>query len=175
MSDPFLLDAIQEAYASAPTEQIVHETLEIHHTGFVAPIRVVRALVDLSARLEASAPENGGEYVTFLAYNFRFVKPERGTSGAPQATIVIDNINSAIYEALHDAAMSGAKLTVYYREYLDTDLTQPQTSPPWRFIGTAAEVDMFKASLTIMFDDLMNRALGKNTVYTEERFPGLRP
>ena len=175
MSDPFMLAALEEAYASAPTEQVIHETIEIHHAGFVAPIRVVRALTDLSAKLEASAPENGGEYVTFLAYDFRFVKPERGASGAPQATLAIDNINSAIYEALHDAAMSGTQLTVYYREYLTTDLTQPQTYPPWRFVGTAAEVDMFKASLTIMFDDMMNRKLGKNTLYTEERFPGLRP
>jgi len=175
VSDPYLLAAVQEAYASAPTNQIVHETLEIHHASFVAPIRVVRGIEDLSAKLEAAAPENGGEYVTFLAYDFRFVKPERGASGAPQATIVIDNINSAIYEALHDAAVSGTQLTVYYREYLDTDLTQPQTAPPWRFIGVNADVDMFKASLTIMFDDLMNRKLGKDTLFTEERFPGLRP
>ena len=42
MPDPALSAAIQEAYASAPVDQVIYHTLELWHPAFSAAIRVVR-------------------------------------------------------------------------------------------------------------------------------------
>ena len=55
MPDPSLSDAIIEAYATAPTDQVIYHTLELWHPIFTAPIRVVRDNAAISAMIEASA------------------------------------------------------------------------------------------------------------------------
>ena len=64
MPDSTLSQALKEAYAAAPTSQIVYHTLEIYHPAFTQPIRVVRDFVDLAATLEATAPRNASQTVT---------------------------------------------------------------------------------------------------------------
>ena len=70
MPDDTLSLAIKEAYASAPSNLVIHHTLEIWHPNFTTPIRVVRDHVDLTAKLESSAPRNASQYVTFVGYAF---------------------------------------------------------------------------------------------------------
>ena len=67
MPNATLSEAIKEAYASAPSNQIILHTLELRHPAFVdelgqtTAIRVMRDTANLDARLEASAAPNGGE------------------------------------------------------------------------------------------------------------------
>jgi hypothetical protein len=62
MPNAALSEAIKEAYASAPSDQIILHTLELRHPAFVdhagqlVAIRVVRDTGDLWARLESQAP-----------------------------------------------------------------------------------------------------------------------
>ena len=69
MPNAALSEAIKEAYASAPSEQIILHTLELRHPAFVdetgqlVAIRVVRDTGDLWARLESQAPLQAGERV----------------------------------------------------------------------------------------------------------------
>lgn len=173
MPDSTLSAAIKEAYASARTVDTVYHTLEMHHDSFEAPIRVVRGSEDLNATLESTAPVEPNTEVTFVRYWFDFAKPERTAGGNPQCTITIDNINRSIYQALHDAAISGTPITVYYREFLASDTSVPQQNPPFRFTAVSATVDATKATLVVAFRDILNRKLGRKTRYTAERFPGL--
>ena len=80
MPNTALSEAIKEAYASAPSEQIILHTLELRHPAFVdetgqlVAIRVVRDTGDLWARLESQAPLQAGERVQFVAMGFELQK-----------------------------------------------------------------------------------------------------
>ena len=172
MPDPTLTEAIKEAYAVAPRGAIIYHTLEIWHSDFSAPIRVVRDWADLVATLEADAPRNPGEEVTFVKYAFDFVKPEVGPDSIPSMQITIDNVDRLIAASIEAALGSTEFVTVIYREYLSSDLTAPQNDPPITLQVTDVTVDMFRITATCGFPDLMNRKF-PTTEYSAEAFPGL--
>lgn len=172
MPDSTLSEALKEAYASAPVGLIIYHTLEIRHSSFTEPIRIVRDLEDLTATLEDDAPVNGGEEVTFVRYAFDFVKPEVNSAGVPQMQITIDNVDRIIGASIEGALGSTDLVEVTYREYISTDLTGPQNDPPITLQVMAVSVDMFKVTATCGFPDLMNRKF-PTLEYTSETFPGL--
>ena len=51
MPDPTLSAALKEAYAIAPTDEVIYHTLELWHPAFSAPIRVVRDYTNIDAMI----------------------------------------------------------------------------------------------------------------------------
>jgi hypothetical protein len=119
-----LQQAIAEAYASAPQDEIVLHTLEINHKSFTQPIRVVRYPVSgpeperFNCLLEADAPYNPGQVVEFIGLPFELTLPEKDTESPGQFTIRVDNVGDALDEYLENAALGGSKITAIYREYI---------------------------------------------------------
>ena len=104
----FTLDAaLKEAYASAPSTDVIMHTLEIRHPDFTAPIRVVRDHADFNATLEADAPENPSEEVTFIGMAFDFILPEVQRSASPEIEISIDNASGELIAYLDAGANNG--------------------------------------------------------------------
>ncbi|MBF0453621.1 MAG: DUF1833 family protein [Magnetococcales bacterium] len=178
MPDSSLSDAIKEAYASAPADIVILHTLELRHPTFVddlgAPtsIWVVRDHADLTARLEASAPVNGGEIVTFIALSFDLDLPPVDTVPVPEISITLDNVDRAIIEALDGAATSQDKIEVTYRPYLSTDLDGPQMDPPLTLVLTEAHADVMTVTARARMMDIGSKAFPAES-YTATRFPGL--
>lgn len=173
MPDPNLSQAMQEAYASAPSDEVIYHTLEINHAAFSQPIRVVRDNADLDARLEASAAHNPGEIVTFVRYSFDLVKPEVSATGVPQCTIEIDNVSREILANIELAMTSTAPITVTYREFLASNLTGgPENDPPMTLELTSIKADVFRIRATASFANLGNKRFPGED-YTAERFRGL--
>lgn len=163
-----------EAYASAPAGVVVYHTLELRHSAFTAPIRVVRDTAALTATLEDSAPEDPSTEVTFAAFAFDFVRPEVSATGVPQMTIEMDNVDRAIVAAV-ESAMSGTELVrATYREYLSSDLSAPQNDPPIHMTIMSVSADVFRVRAVAGFPDLVNRRF-PTTEYDSETFPGLIP
>lgn len=172
MPDPSLSEALKEAYASADSNEVIYHTLEIRHAAFTQPIRVVRDNADLTARLEASAPENPGEMVTFVGFGFDLTKPELSSSGVPQCTIEIDNVSRDILANI-ELAMTGVDpILVTYREYLASDLEGPENDPPMTLTITSISADVFRVRAVASYPDISNRRFPRED-YTTERFPGL--
>lgn len=200
MPDPNLTAAIREAYASAPSDVVTLHTIELLHPAFTEPVRVVRnhadqktwqalggAAVDavldgmeekarrnvgLVARLEASAPENGGQMVAFIALAFDIDLPEVNTSAAPEAVVTVDNVDEEINRQLERAATGTEKIRAIYRPYLSTDIEGPQADPPMILtLGDVTVTDM-QMSAPAGFPDVGNRAF-PNETYTARRFRGL--
>ena len=102
MPDPALSEAIQEAYANAPSDAIILHTLELRHPDFrddagnATAIRVVRDQVDLTARLEADAPLNAGQMVTFIAMGFDLDLPPVDTAPVPEIVVTLDNVSHIV-------------------------------------------------------------------------------
>lgn len=172
MPDDTLSLAIQEAYASAPSAGIIHHTLEIWHPAFTVPIRVVRDHADLTATLEATAPRNPSEAVTFIGYAFDIVPPEVTHSAVPQCVIEIDNISRDILAQFDAAVHSPSPITVIYRAFLSDDLSGPENDPPLTMELQSVTADVFRIRATAGFGDLSNKRF-PGMDYTAEVFPGL--
>ena len=106
MPDPTLDDAIREAYASAPADEVILDTLELRHPTFFdeegqpTAIRVVRDHKDLVARLEDDAPMNAGEAVTFRRCAFELRLAPIETVAVPEMELAIDNVSTELMEHL---------------------------------------------------------------------------
>lgn len=175
MPDPAMSAAIQEAYASAPVGQVVYHTLEIWHPAFSTPIRVVRDHGALDARLEATAARNPGEIVTFVTYAFDIVPPDQSTSGLPQCTIEIDNVDREIGIQIDAATISGEETTVIYRSFLSDTLDDgPEIDPPMELAVITASIVGLRIRATAGYPDLLNKKFPA-LEYDLETFPGLQP
>lgn len=167
MPDSSLTAAIEEAYASAPADEIVYHTLEFDHADFVQPIYVVRDRADLTATLEDGVTE-----VTFTAFGFDFHLPPIEQTASPEIVISIDNVGREIMPYLDAAAQSPDLVTVTYRPYLSSDLSAPQMDPPLTMVVREITVDVFKVECRATFGDFANRRF-PNDYYDAQRFPGL--
>jgi len=172
MSDSSLSEALKEAYASAPADDIIYHTLEFRHPAWVTPIRVVRDFVSLTATLEADAPANPSEAVVFTGYPFDMVRPELTDDAAPQLTITIDNVSLEIEDAINQAQLTTDQVEVTYRPYLASDLSAPSMDPPITFTVASISATQFQLTATAVLGDFGNRRFPFEE-YTATRFPGL--
>lgn len=172
MPDATLSAAIAEAYASAPSAEVILHTLELRHPSFSTPIRVVRDRKDLNATLEADAPADPGATVTFVGLAFDFILPEVNRSAVPEIEIVLDNVSGEILAYLDAAAQSADLIEVTYRPYLASDTSAPQMDPPVTLVLREVKADVFRVRGRAGFGDLGNRRFPSET-YSSDRFPGL--
>lgn len=172
MPDPTLNQALEEAYASAPTEEIIMHTLEFRHASFTQPLRVVRDVHEFTARLEASAPANPGEDVIFVGFAFDLVPPDVTTGPSPEIRLIIDNVSRDIMAYLDLASNSDTLVEMTYRPYLYSDPTTPQMDPPLTLVLRDVEADVFRITARAGFGDFANRRF-PNDLYNAQRFPGL--
>jgi hypothetical protein len=174
MSDSTLSEAIKEAYASAPADDVIYHTLEIRHSSFVTPIRVVRDLVNLDATLEAGAPEDALAEVTFIGYSFDLIPPDVTTGGAPRLVIEIDNVARDILAAIEGAMSSNTLIEVIYRAFLASDLSAPQNDPPLTLTIFEINATPMRIRAVAGFRDIGNKRFPAEE-YSTEQFPGLTP
>jgi hypothetical protein len=170
--DDTLSAAIREAYASAPADEVIYQTIELYHPDLSVPVRVVHDTADLDATLETTAPRNAGETVTFTGFAFRYLKPETGPNGNPQCTLEIDNVSREVVGAIESTMGSRTPITIIAREYLASDLTGPANDPPLELTVSAITVDLLRVRAVAGFADLTNRRFPRDE-YTADRFPGL--
>lgn len=117
--------ALAEAYASAPQDLIVLDTLEIHHRTFDVPIRIVRWPVAAPTppifhlRLEGTAPVNPNTVVDFIGCPFELVPPSQtGDDIVGTFQLKIDNMDDLLDEYLENAAIDGGIIIGIYRTYI---------------------------------------------------------
>lgn len=172
MPNDALITAIKEAYASAPVDEVILHTLEIIHSSFTTPIRVVQDRAGHTLVLEEDAPVNPGEAVEFIGYAFDFRLPSVGESSSPEIEISIDNISRDIMANLEVATQSSMPVRIIYRPYLASDPSAPQMNPPLDLQVSNARVTLFQITFRAGFGDIASRKF-PNEFYTTERFPGL--
>jgi hypothetical protein len=171
-------EALKEAYASAPPDQIIFDTLELIHPAFVdengnpMPARVVLGYDDINATLEADAPMNPGETVLFTAMAFDVKLPGFSEGDVPQLILTLDNVGREIMGPLEQAAADPKVIQVIYRPYLLSDLTEPQMDPPIDMYVSNIDADVFQIQITCTLDDVNNWAF-PHALYLPQKFPGL--
>jgi hypothetical protein len=179
MTDPWSA-ALAEAYAAAPQDVDVLDTLELRHPALVdalgapSPIRLVRDHRDWQLQLEAGAPLDGGEVVTFVKLGFDIDLPD-STEAAPAARLSLSAVNRDVIAAAEQIITVRAPVEVTYRAYIAPAEGAPPPEPSWVVDGLklrVAEADLQRMSGLLTFDLLANRAFPALT-YRRQEFPGL--
>ena len=165
-----LQDAIKEAYALAPSDKVIYDTLEIRQgddsSEVQDPIFIVR-----SARGIAAVDENGVPH-EFLPMAFQFTLPPSSEEGFTSLGIAIDNIGRAVSDFIEIAKSIEVPVKVIYRPYLSTDLSTPQMIPPLVLFLKDIQVTSEQVTARATFMDVINKKFPVE-LYVRSRFPAL--
>lgn len=177
-----LSEAVKEAYASNPIDDIVYDTIEIHHPTFIdefgerMAVRVVRSEAGyqdpIEFRLEDDAPVNPGEFVTFQPIPLSMTAPGFQEDSVPTLQLAISNVSREITKYLEMAIQQTDPITIIYRVYLDSDRSESQINPPITMSLSAATAGVMQVTGTATLSDVHNWPF-PFPQYTPERFPGL--
>ncbi len=173
-------EAIAEAYASAPEDTVILDTLEFRHPSFVDPVtgavialRVVNDHTVLNAKLEDDAAANPSEFVDFQPVRFGFTRPSESDSAqTPEVQITVSNVSRILIVHLDAAKESRIPIEVTYRPYLSNDLTAPHMVPPLTVTIRSVSCDVNNVTARAGFGDMNNRRFPR-VDYTASKFPGL--
>jgi hypothetical protein len=180
--------ALAEAYASAPASEVVLSTLELRHSSFDVPARIVRDYGTLQGSnldsegvsydiyghlltLEDTAPINASETVLFQACMFDFTFMEQRDGQLPELTISIDNVTHLLGSALDEASLSNEAIALTYREYLSSDFSFPDYVLNGLTLKQVT-AKMFRIEGSAGFFDIVNRNFS-NRIYDLATYPGL--
>ena len=165
MPSSSLTAAIEEAYATAKSDVIYLDTLEISNSA-TETLYLVRDRVDHTLRLET------GEQKLFVATGFRFVLPAAGENGIQELSIAVDNVDRRPSDFVQAVLASQNLVQVKYRPYLASDPETPQMNPPLILFLTDIVISPYEVTGKATFADILNRKfLSEN--YTRRRFPAL--
>lgn len=168
-----LSDAITEAYASAPEQELIYDTLEFNHplfvddTGAPMPVRVVNDHANLAAKLES------GLTVLFYACYFKFTRPEQAATGsAPEVQVQVDNVAHLLMPYMEKVITSRIPVTMTWRPYLASDLSGPHILPVMTLELRNVQADTSSMTAKAGFSNLTNFRFPGNE-YKSIQFPGL--
>lgn len=178
MPDSSLTEAIKEAYANAPGDQVILHTLALYHPdwrddqGNGVTLYFVRDHANHHLTIEDTASRDSGLSKAFKAVAFEFLMPEIKTSSVPEITVKIDNVGGELLPYLDQAGASKDKVEVVYRPYLSTDKTAPQMNPPLALTLSSISVDSYSITGKARLADSGSRSF-PNAVYELDDFPAL--
>lgn len=179
-------EALQEAYASAPADEFIIETLELIHAAFVDDDNLpdsIRVCLDNQShmlKLEDNAPLKGGQVVLFepLALDVTLPEQKEGTLG--ELTLSFDGVPPEYLEKLDSAVGLRSSALLIYREWVaihDKETGTYTADGPPDFVLGDMTIKRIRASQTSIeatatFIDLLNRGFPRRK-FTREDFPGL--
>lgn len=172
-------EAMAEARAFARVDEPELLTLAFYHSAFVdsfgaeIALYVVNDFAALEATIEADAPLDGGETVTFEPVPMRVVFPEESDDNrTPGASIGISNVLRALSPHLRAAAGTMEPVRMIARTYLPSDTSAPHEMPPLSLELTGAETDGVNVRFGASYGDVTNFPFPAVT-YTADGFPAL--
>lgn len=178
MPDTSLQAAIVEAYATAPADAVIVDTLQLTHPalqytdiavnfGGEWHVFLAQAFKDYTFNLETGASH------LFNKCAFRFNRPSKDRTGVQELTIAIDNTDERMSDFLERARVGyNEPIVLRYRPYLAADPTQPQMIPPLLLHIRDCTIHPAEIQATASFADIVNKKF-PNDLYSRTRFLGL--
>lgn len=169
-------EAMLEANASCPPDEVEYCALELEHPSFDQPVYVVANVADdMELGIEAGSDVNQGQMVNHIACPFKADYPEQAEGQAPQCKVSIDNVSRELLPKIRAAMGVRAYVKVTYREYLGSDLTEPSYGPV-QFVLAKVSVKASTLTGTIMVGNLQNKRFPRSDQnYTTTQFRSLLP
>lgn len=172
--DDAMTTALDEIFASNRTDKLYYVTIEISHSSFspVNPLRYVQGYNDLTAYIEAGAPYDAGNEVTFLSGAFELRAPEKGVKGKQTLTCTLYGPSFDIVEQLELQSVSNREaIKLIYRIYESGDLTSPASDAIELTISNPV-VSGNSVSFSASFADVVNKQF-PSVFYKLSTHPGL--
>jgi hypothetical protein len=168
-----LSEAEAEAAAIAPIHRVALDALEFWHPAFTAPARVVNDNAPLTATLEADAPRDAGEAVTFQAVAVSVIWPsETDDAAAPRLQLQVDGVSAILIDQLELAVDTLDPVILIARRYMSDDLSGPARLPVLTLELTDVRVTETRVTATCLAGDPANTRF-PSRAYTRARYPGL--
>lgn len=171
--------AIAEARSFARVDRPELLTLAFYHSNFVDDVGdpialyVVNDFEPLVATIEAGAPLDAGQAVTFEPVPMRVVFPEESADNrSPGAVIEISNVLRELSPYLRAAAGTMEPVRLIVRTYLPHDTSAPHEMPPLSLELTGANTDGVNVRFGANYGDVTNFPFPA-VAYTAEGFPAL--
>ena len=161
--------ALREAYAVAPADTVVLDTLEVSTEGQPS-IYLTNNYVGFSAALET------GSTVAFQAIPFKLKQPDKSNTELPTMSIVIANPNQLVSNYLRAANVAKTPVKVKYRPFLATSegtVITCQLPVPMTFHIGPVKLALEQVEVQCLFPNIANKRF-PNESYTVRLFPGLR-
>jgi predicted ATPase len=159
-------EALKEAFALAPHNKVILQTIEVRQTGVQASIYMVQA------RQSWVAFDENDTLRTFEPVGFQFSLPPSNEEGFRSLNIAIDNIGRRVSDFVNTAKSENVPVEMWYRPYLSDDNTAPQMIPPLVLYLKELQITTHQVTGKATFMDVVNRKFPIE-LYTRARFPSL--
>lgn len=172
-------EALAESAVAANIDRVILMAYELWHPSMTTPVRVVADHQNLTATLEADAPRNASESVTFTAARIDIQRPtESDQAESPQIRLTVDNVTDLLTDALRtarqsdDPAVRDAVWEVIERVYASDDTTAPHRQPVFKVNLRQATTGGPTATFVAAYRDTANLSVPTIT-FTPDSYPGL--
>ena len=162
-------EALREAYAVAPADTVVLDTLEVSTSGQPS-VHLTNNYISFTANLETGSP------ATFQPIPFKVKLPDKSSSELPTMTITIANPNQIVSNYLRAANIAKTPVKVMFRPFLATNngsTITVQLPVPMTFHIGPVKLGIDKVEVQCLFPNIANKRF-PNESYTVRLFPGLR-
>lgn len=166
--------ALAEAATIARVDRAVFDTLEIWHEDFTQPGFIVNNNEAFDGVLEATAPRQAGETVTFQPVRFRPEWPEENADAASAgARIAADGVTPLLVEQLRLARGSLTPVVAIWRVYASDEPSGPARLPVVTFeLGDVDTTETTVSFNLIGYHDPVNTRFPARA-YTRRTHPSL--
>ena len=155
---------LKTVYASAPEDELILITLELH----LSPEHVLRVVQGFENQMLAV----DGVYHEFTAAAISVALPSSNTRGQQTLRFSIGGVNHLAQKYIDEALEHSTPITLIYREYLESDKSVPARQPyVMNLSGLQLEGD--GAQIEASYWDILNYAWPRQR-YTEETAPGIK-
>lgn len=156
---------IERVYASAGSEVII-DTIELACPVWPESMYIVKGFEDFNLGLD------GVTFKDFMAAPIAIALPKKSNQGNQTLNFAIDNVTGQAQRLIDTAMEAGARITLAFRRYLNTDLTQPSEKPFYAVV-LGGNVTGTTVQIEAGFQDILNLAWPRD-LYTSIFAPGLR-
>ena len=157
-------------FNTKPVDQVLYTTIELYHPDIGVLRYVTGQQFDKQFTLEADAPRNPGELVTFQAVAFDAPEPEQGEDGEVSLDIQFGAVGIDVKPKIKQITDPGWQqpLEIIWRQFL-SDITGPQVVLEFE----AETLTLQDLSAGIRAQQVNQSARDVAELYTTDRFPGL--
>jgi len=165
------MSRISEYRNRKPKNIVKYVTIEIYHPVAGMYRFVQNQFVDKTFTLEAGAPNNASEDVTFKAIAFKAESPSQSNEPSIESSVTIQRAGSGIGQVIRDLQSFASFSPVEYtwREYLSDDTNEPVIT----YYLYVSGINVSRDSFTIEATDRNTMTQGVLGKITPTRYPGV--
>ena len=144
---------------------MIIDTIELACPAWTESLYIVKGFEDMTLGLD------GVVYKTFMAAPISIALPKKSNQGNQTLNFAIDNVTGQAQRLIDTAMEAGARITLTFRRYLNTDLSEPSEKPFYAVV-LGGNVTGTTVQIEAGFMDILNMMWPRD-LYTSKFAPGL--